>query len=68
MVLSEELCMLFLVDKVKEIVIEWSCSLGRYKRNIFRILMEKQSPFGRLGRMGEDNSNTDLKGSRLRQF
>jgi hypothetical protein len=30
--------------------------------------VEKQSPFGRLGRIGEDNINTDLKGSRLGQL
>jgi hypothetical protein len=48
MVLSEELRMFILsVDKVKDVVIEWSCSLARYKRNIFRILVKKKSPFGR---------------------
>lgn len=30
--------------------------------------MAKHSQLGRLGRMGEDNINTDLKGSRLGQF
>jgi len=30
--------------------------------------VEKQSQLGRLGRMGEDNINADLKASIFRQF